>query len=468
MLLAAYTLDTSSNTAPEAILSLYGANFALEDTVDLLEAGQPIYAGQVAYFMPRLWNKLEAELHIKDGLSIFYDVEMPLALVLAKMELEGFPIDGKLLSEIGASFKEKLDQATQRVYEAAGHEFNVASPKQVAAVLFDELGLPKNRKGSTGADVLKSLSNLHPLPSLLLEHRKYAKLLSTYIDTLIDHIYPDGKLHAVFNQALTSTGRLSSTDPNLQNIALRDEEGRLVRQAFYYPDPNYVLMSFDYSQIELRILAHLSHCPALIEVFNRDEDIHAATAKRLFAHEGEITSLMRRRAKAVNFGIIYGISDWGLSEQLEIPPQESRQIINAFYAAYPEIKQYMIDLVDQVQKNGFVTTLTGRRRYLREIHDSNYQTREFAKRAAMNAPIQGTAADLIKLAMIKIDDELTSRKLASRLVLQIHDELVFKVPLDEIEIIKPLVLRTMENALPLNVKLQVVATQGRTWYDLKD
>lgn len=449
-------------------MSLYGANFSLEDETTLFATGKPNYAGQVAYFMPRLWHKIEAELHIKDSLAILYDLEMPLALVLAKMELEGFPVDGRLLGQIGSTFRQKLDQVTKQIYETAGHEFNIASPKQVGLVLFDELGLPKNRKGSTGADVLKSLADRHPLPALLLEHRKYAKLLSTYIDTLIDQIYPDGKLHAVFNQALTSTGRLSSTDPNLQNIALRDEEGRLVRQAFYYPDEKYVLMSFDYSQIELRILAHLSHCPALIEVFNRDQDIHAATAKRLFAHDGEITSLMRRKAKAVNFGIIYGISDWGLSEQLEIPPEESRKIITAFYAAYPEVKQYMIDLVDQVQANGFVTTLIGRRRYLREIHDSNYQTREFAKRAAMNAPIQGTAADLIKLAMIKIDAEITKRHLSSRLVLQIHDELVFKVPLQEVDILKPLVLDTMENALPLEVKLQVVATQGRTWYDLKD
>jgi len=466
VLLANYTLDTSSSANPETSLSMYGAHFSSDESVKLFDEGNPQRCGQIAYYLWKLFPKIASELKEKDAASILYDVEIPLALVLAKMECEGVPIDVKMLQQLGTQYRCKLEEETQAIYQAAGHEFNINSPKQVAQVLFEELGLSKNRKGSTSADVLKALANEHPIAIHLLEQRKYGKLLSTYIDALVSQVHEDGKLHAIFNQALTSTGRLSSTDPNLQNIAVRDEEGRMVRQAFYY-DNKYRLVSLDYSQIELRILAHLSKCAPLIEVFNRDEDIHTATAKMLFAHGGEVTSLMRRQAKAVNFGIIYGISDWGLAEQLEIPPSDARMIINRFYDTFKEVRTYMLNLIENVQTNGFVTTLTGRRRYLREIHDANYQTREFAKRAAMNAPIQGTAADLIKIAMIKIDQKLIDSQMGAKLILQIHDELIFKVPVAEVDEFIPIAKSLMENAIPLDVKLEVGVTSGQSWYDLK-
>ncbi|HOJ45495.1 MAG TPA: DNA polymerase I [Bacilli bacterium] len=466
VLLASYTLDTSSGTNPETSLAMYGAHFSSDESVQLFDEADPQKCGQIAYYLWKLFPKISMELKEKDAESILYDVEIPLALVLAKMEREGVPIDVAMLQKLGAEYRRKLLDETNAIYEAAGHEFNINSPKQVAQVLFEELGLPKNRKGSTSADVLKALASEYPIAAHLLEQRKYGKLLSTYIEALVGQVHEDGKLHAIFNQALTATGRLSSTEPNLQNIAVRDEEGRMVRQAFYYDD-KYRLVSLDYSQIELRILAHLSKCAPLIEVFNRDEDIHTATANMLFAHGGEVTSLMRRQAKAVNFGIIYGISDWGLAEQLEIPPSEARLIINRFYETFKEVRSYMLNLIETVQTNGYVTTLTGRRRYLREIHDSNYQTREFAKRAAMNAPIQGTAADLIKIAMIKIDQELTNSKLGAKLILQIHDELIFKVPVAEVEDFIPMAKQMMENAIPLDVKLEVGVTSGKSWYDLK-
>lgn len=465
-MLASYTLDTSFNPTPEALLGLYGAQFPAPETT-LIDNDTSLKTGQIAGYLCRLAPKMDLDLKQKQATSILYDLEQPLALVLAKMEMEGVPLNGRQLEELGATFKTKMNQAADAVYGIVGHEFNLNSPKQVAAVLFDELGLKNPRKGSTGADVLKYLADAHPVVVQLLEYRKYAKLFSTYIDTLCQHIHPDGKIHAIFNQALTSTGRLSSVAPNLQNIAVRDEEGRLVRQAFA-AEAGHVFVSFDYSQIELRILAHLSACPPLIKAFNEGADIHAETAKALFAHEGTVTPLMRRKAKAVNFGIIYGISDWGLSEQLDIPPADAKTIIKAFYAAYPEVQAYMKDLIDQVQNNGYVTTLLGRRRYLREIHDTNYQTREFAKRAAMNAPIQGTAADLIKLAMVAIDQALETHKLDSRLILQIHDELIFKAPKHEADRLIVLVTPLMENAFPLNVRLKVAASVGRTWYDLKE
>jgi len=466
-MLASYTLDTSLNPSAEALLGLYGAQFRHDDDT-IISQDNADMVGQLAYHLFRLCPKIKAAVEEKQSLSILTDIEQPLAIVLAKMERNGVPLDVKMLEKLGTEYKKILAREITAIYESVGHEFNINSPKQMAVVLFDELQLPNYKKGSTSADVLKSLSGKHPLIEHLLEYRKYSKLISTYIDSLFEYVHEDGKIHALFNQALTSTGRLSSTEPNLQNISVRDEEGRLVRQAFYDPNPDIVFVSFDYSQVELRILAHLSACPPLIDAFNHDKDIHTETAKALFAHDGELTPLMRRKAKAVNFGIIYGISDWGLSEQLDIPPSEAKVIIKAFYNAYPEVHTYMQNLIEQVQTNGYVTTLLGRRRYLREIHDSNYQTREFAKRAAMNAPIQGTAADLIKLAMVAIDKALSNQKISAKLILQIHDELVFSTPKDEVGALLNLVTPLMEQAFPLNVKIKVSTGVGRTWYDLKE
>ena len=298
----------------------------------------------------------------------------------------------------------------------------------------------------------------------ILEYRKYQKLISSYIDGLKEHIQEDKKIHSIFNQALTSTGRLSSKDPNLQNISVRDEEGKKIRRAFYYDDDNYEILSLDYSQIELRILASMSNCKSLIDAFNNDVDIHNLTASKIF---GSTENEFRRKAKAINFGIVYGLSDYGLSEQINVSMGESKEIISNFYKAYPEVAEFLNATILKATKLGYVTTLNGRRRYIRGIHDSNYQTREASKRMAMNAPIQGSAADLIKIAMIEVHKFLIDNKLDTKLVLQIHDELLFKVNKKEKDFVYNNVKNIMENCYKLNTKLTVNGGFGKSWYDAK-
>jgi DNA polymerase-1 len=467
LMLASYTLDTNQSHKKESILQYFGITIPQVDKTDLLDPSQPELHAKTALYSLQLFPRVLQELNGKQAETLLFDVEQPLAIVLAKMEIEGFPLDRSILETMGQEYRLKLIELEKDIFTLAGKTFNVASPKQVSEILFQDLGLQSNKKQSTSVDALKSIIDDHPIVAKILEYRKYAKLISTYIDALQEHVFADGKLHAMFNQALTTTGRLSSNEPNLQNISVKDEEGKLIRKAFYYPDSTHYLLSFDYSQIELRILAELSQCKSLIEVFNHNEDIHTATAKKIFAHGSDVTSTMRRQAKAVNFGIIYGISDWGLAEQLNVPPQEARLIISQFYEAYPEIKTYMNRLIDDVQTQKYVKTILGRRRYLREINDSNYQNREFAKRAAMNAPIQGTAADLIKVAMIKIQAMLEQENFETKLVLQVHDELIFKVPKHELDIIQPKIKAIMEHALPFQVNIQVDGHYALSWYDLK-
>lgn len=467
ILLAAYLLDSNLKNTPDIVFAYFDILLPKSDETDLLNNDQSKYHGEISHYALKEADKILAKIRAIESLTLYQTIELPLADVLANMEIEGFPLDQEKLLHIGEDFRTKLATISEEIYALAGYTFNIASPTQVAKLLYDDLGLPSNKKRSTSVDQLKYLAHKHPLVDKILEHRKYAKLISTYIDGLISYIYPDGKLHATFNQALTTTGRLSSTGPNLQNISIRDEEGKLIRQAFYYPDEDIRILSFDYAQIELRILASIAHCKPLIEVFNHREDIHTTTAQKVFHVTGPVTELQRRKAKAVNFGIVYGISDWGLSEQLDIPPSESKQIIHAFYEAYPEIRTFITSIIAKVEQDGFVTTLLGRRRYLNEIHDANYQVREFAKRAAMNAPIQGTAADLIKLAMIQIDQALKAKQLQTKMVLQIHDELLFKVPKQEIDIVFPLIQSIMENALKLDVALEVNGSFGKTWYEAK-
>ncbi len=466
LLLAAYLIDSSLKNNVDSILNYFGvdAQGKEENKISLFDESNPLKTTKVAYLTLKLKNRVLEEIKKHGAEELYRDIELPLALVLAKMEMEGFPLDVNVLNQIGEQYRNKIALLTSEIYALAGEEINLNSPKQVADLLYNKLNLPGNRKDSTSVDALKKLSDAHPIVDKILEYRKYAKLLSTYIDGLAVHVHTDGKLHALFNQALTSTGRLSSSEPNLQNISIRDEEGRMIRQAFFYPDDNYRILSLDYSQIELRILASLSNCESFIEVFNRQEDVHSATASAIF---GAKDSNARRKAKAVNFGIIYGISDWGLSEQLDIAPKEAKMIIDAFFDTYPEIGQYMQSVVDQAFKDGYVSTLLGRRRYLRELYDSNYQVREFARRAAMNAPIQGTAADLIKLAMVKVENMLEKKKYKTRLVLQIHDELLFKVHVDEIDKVREEISTIMENVLPLAVKLKVEGGVGKSWYDAK-
>ena len=469
ILIASYLIDTTIKNQPEAVMNLYGLDISnkKEEELSLFSNENPEYTSKVAYASLVLASKVKTELVKFSTLELYKELELPLIDTLANMEIEGFPLDVKTLDEFGKVYKDKLAEIEKEIYDLAGEPFNISSSKQVGEILFNKLGLPSNRKGSTSVDILKELVDKHPIVQKILDYRKYFKLISTYVEGLKPHVYEDGKIHANFNQALTQTGRLSSSNPNLQNISIRDEEGKSIRKAFYYPNKEYEILSLDYSQIELRILAHLSNCEPLKAVFMSGEDIHSATAKKVFNLEGEPTALQRRKAKAVNFGIIYGISDWGLSEQLDIPVGESREIISSFYNAYPEVNEFFKSIVSEAMKNGYVSTMMGRRRYLRELHDSNYQTREFAKRAAMNAPIQGSAADLIKIAMIRVEKALKSADLQTKMVLQIHDELIFKVPKQEKEIAYKIIKNEMTHAMSLSIPLEVDGGFGESWYDCK-
>lgn len=470
LLLAAYLIDSSLNNDLDAVFNFFSVSLSHneEETLSLFsDITQTVKrVSEIAYYALKLKDEAENQIKNLDLFDLYLNIELPLADVLAKMEIEGFPLHASKLNEIGQVFKDKQKDLENQIYAIAGEHFNISSPKQISELLV-KLGIFEgDKKFSTSVDVLKKVAHKHEIIPLILEYRKYAKLTSTYIDGLVVHIHEDGKLHPRFNQAETTTGRLSSSNPNLQNISVRDEEGKLIRKAFYYDDDSYIL-SFDYSQVELRVLAALSNCKKLLDAFNNDEDIHEATAKHVF-HKNEITSLDRRKAKAVNFGIVYGISDWGLSEQLDISALEARDIIKSFYASYPEIKEFMGNIITNAEKDGYVKTIFGRIRYLREIHDPNYQVREFAKRAATNAPIQGTAADLIKIAMVNIDKMLEKEHLNTKLVLQIHDELIFKVPKEEINIVTRKIKDLMEQVYPkLPVKLKVDGSYANTWYEAK-
>ena len=468
LLIASYLLDSSLKNNPEIVMNIFGVDLGSEEeSISLLSSDNPNKTGKMAYFSLLLEEKVMNELKKIEAINLYETLEVPLIDTLADMEIEGFPLDGNKLDEFGKEFKLKADALAEEIYELAGEKFNIASPKQIGEILFNKMGLSSNRKMSTSFEALKEIADEHPIVNKILEYRKYFKLVSTYTEGLKVHIRKDGKIHAKFNQALTATGRLSSSDPNLQNISVRDEEGKLIRKAFYYPDDNNSILSLDYSQIELRVLASLSKCEGLKEVFMSGEDIHSATAKKVFHLDREPNHDERRKAKTVNFGIVYGISDWGLAEQLEIAPKEAKAIITSFYDTFPEVATFFQGIVNDALKNGYVSTLLGRRRYLRELHDSNYQTREFAKRAAMNAPIQGTAADLIKIAMIKVAKALKEGGYETKMVLQIHDELIFKVPAKEKEAVYKLVKDTMEHALELDVPLLVDGGFGKDWYDAK-
>ena len=468
LLIASYLVDSSLKNDVQVVMNVYGIDLSSkEDKPSLFSNASPEKAGKIALFSWLLYERVMGELEKMDALKLYHELEIPLVDTLADMEIEGFPMDVKILDEFGAEYKKRLNELSEEIYALAGTTFNIASPKQIGDILYNKLGLSGNKKLSTDVDSLKEIQDEHPIVGKILEYRKYFKLLTTYVEGLKSHIFPDGKIHAKFNQALTTTGRLSSSDPNLQNISVRDEEGKQIRKAFYYPDNNYEILSLDYSQIELRVLATLSKCQALKEIFLSNEDIHSATAKKIFNLQSEPTALQRRRAKTVNFGIVYGISDWGLAEQLEINPKEAREIINSFYSSFPEVATFFQKIINDAVKDGYVSTLLGRRRYLRELHDSNYQRREAAKRAAMNAPVQGTAADLIKLAMNKVHQALKDNGLETRMISQIHDELIFRVPLKEKEKAYKLIKDIMENALDLDVPLLVDGGFGRDWYSAK-
>ena len=415
----------------------------------------------------RILADMKQELKEQQLWKLLSELELPLSHILFEMEQEGICISEPVLDEIGEVTGQRMEAYAQKVYEYARMQFNINSPKQLAAVLFDELGLRSTKKRSTAVEVLEKLRDAHPIVNCLLEYRKYAKLYSTYVQGLKKHIGADGKIHTIFNQALAQTGRLSSSEPNLQNISVRDEEGREIRKAFVAQE-GHVFLSADYSQIELRMLAHMADETQMIDAFNHDIDIHTKTAMQIFdVSQEEVDAGMRRSAKTVNFGIVYGQSDYGLSEQLGITRKEAHSFIEKYFASYPKIHAFMNDTIAFCEANGYVKTMFGRRRYIPEISDKNYMMREFGKRAAMNAPIQGSAADLIKLAMIEIDKRMRREQVRSRMILQIHDELIFDVLEEEREIMLKIVEEGMQNVMQLKVPLIANASFGKTWYEAK-
>lgn len=428
---------------------------------------QAKYAMIQAESLYNIVEELKIELEKNEMMDLFHMIEMPLAKVLYEMELEGVCCDADTLKLIANETENKINELSKRIYEFAGMEFNINSPKQLANVLYDELGLKAGKKRSTAADVLEKLIHVHPIIPLLLEHRKYQKIYSTYAVGLAKHIHSDGKIHTIFNQIQTQTGRLSSSEPNLQNISVRNEEGKEIRKAFV-ASKNHVLLSADYSQIELRMLAHMANEEQMIDAFNHGIDIHTKTAMQIFdvSHD-DVNADMRRSAKTVNFGIVYGQSDFGLSEQLGISRKEAHTFIEKYFASYPNIKTFMDSTIAFCEKHGYVKTLYNRRRYIKEIKDKNYTIREFGKRAAMNAPIQGSAADLIKLAMIRIQESIKNKHMKSKMILQIHDELIFDVCDDEVDQMMQIVKEGMEHVVKLQVPLIADACIGKTWYDAK-
>ena len=423
-----------------------------------------------ARYIYKCKEKYEEELKEKEQLKLFSEVEMPLVKVLAEMEYIGVYVDKKMLKEYSVSLNQKVDELTKDIYQTAGIEFNINSPKQLGEVLFEKLNLPIIKKTKTGystdGDVLEKLKEEHPVIDKILEYRTLSKLKATYVDGMLPLINEKTqRIHAKFNQTVTATGRISCTDPNLQNIPIRTEIGRELRKIFVAKD-GCMLIDADYSQVELRVLAHMSGDETMIKAFNDDVDVHAMTGSQVFnVPLEEVTKQMRSEAKAVNFGIVYGISDFGLATNIGIGRKKAKEYIEKYFEKYPKIKEYMDNAVEHCKEKGYVETLWGRRRYVPEIKSNNYNVRQFGERVAMNAPIQGTAADIIKIAMVNIEKELEERKLKSKLILQVHDELVIEAPEDEIEISKELLVRNMQNVIKMKVPLKAEAGIGKTWYE---
>ena len=405
--------------------------------------------------------------------QLFDEIEVPLVKVLASMEAEGIKIDTQNLNTYSAGLETEIRQVENEIYQHAGERFNIASPKQLGEVLFDRMRLSENPKQtktkqhSTGEEILQKLIHKHPIVQLILDYRSLTKLKSTYVDTLPLLVNPrTGRVHSSFNQAVAATGRLSSNNPNLQNIPIRTERGREIRKAFIPRNEEFTLLSADYSQIELRIIAHMSKDEAMQEAFRQGLDIHTATAARIYNTSiEEVSRDMRRNAKTVNFGIIYGISAFGLSEQLAIPRREAADIISQYFDRFPGIRQYMDDTIAFAKANGYVETLKKRRRYLRDINSNNAIVRGFAERNAINAPIQGSSADMIKIAMINIHNEFTQKNLKSKMILQVHDELVFDIYKPELEMVKPIIEKLMKSALELDVPVEVEMSTGNNWLE---
>lgn len=449
-------------------LNIYIPSYDKKEVVATEEAARR--AILKARFIYNTKDKLYEDMKREDNIYLFENIEMPLAKVLAKMETTGIRVDKKVLEEMGTEIKIKLEILTRDIYNYAGEEFNINSPKQLGEILFDKLKLPgakKNKNGyATDIDVLKKLTE-YPIINKILEYRALAKLYSTYIDGIISTIREDGKIHTIYTQTLTRTGRLSSIEPNLQNIPMRSEYGRLIRKAFI-PEDNSVILSSDYSQIELRVFAHLSGVNDLINAFKEGVDIHTKTAMDIFKVPMEgVTKNMRRQAKAVNFGILYGISSYGLAEDIGIPVKEAKEFINKYFETYPGVKDYMDKEIDEAKRNGYVKTIMNRKRVIEELKSSNYMVRSMGERMALNTPVQGSASDILKKAMVEINNIFEKENIKSKMLLQVHDELIFNVYNDEIDKVKDIVYNTMTKVFELKVPLDVDIELGNNWYEAK-
>ncbi|OPA80926.1 DNA polymerase I [Paenibacillus selenitireducens] len=481
--LSAYLLDpTDSNMSLDGLAAKYGLSSVKSDD-EVYGKGAKFkvpalsmlseHVGRKAMAIQEIMKKQQAELEDVEMHQLYYELELPLSKVLADMEKQGIAVNVGDLRDLGKEFEAIINTLVTNIYQLAGTEFNINSPKQLGEILFDKLGLPVMKKTKTGystdAEVLEKLEPYHDIVKQILHYRSIAKLQSTYVEGLLKEVRQEtGKVHTYYRQTIAATGRLSSQFPNLQNIPIRLEEGRKIRKVFVPSEPGWSILAADYSQIELRVLAHISQDEKLIEAFVHNMDIHTKTAMDVFGVPAEaVDANMRRQAKAVNFGIVYGISDYGLSQNLNITRKDAAKFIEQYFAVFQGVRKYMDDIVKEARKNGYVTTLLERRRYLPEINASNFNLRSFAERTAMNTPIQGTAADIIKLAMVKMEERLQTEQLKSRMLLQVHDELVFEVPEDELEIMKELVPEVMAAALKLDVPLQADVSYGANWYEAK-
>ena len=482
--LAKYLLSTVEDNEIATIASLYGQTYLVDDETFYGKGVKKALPGRKK-FLEHLASKLAVlvetesillkKLSENGQLELLYDMEQPLSFVLAKMEIAGITVKKETLLEMQDENELVIEKLTQEIYELAGEEFNINSPKQLGVLLFEKLGLPleytkKTKTGySTAVDVLERLAPIAPIVKKILDYRQIAKIQSTYVIGLQDWILADGKIHTRYVQDLTQTGRLSSVDPNLQNIPVRLEQGRLIRKAFVPEWEDSVLLSSDYSQIELRVLAHISKDEHLIKAFQEGADIHTSTAMRVFGIERpeDVTPNDRRNAKAVNFGVVYGISDFGLSNNLGISRKEAKAYIDTYFERFPGIKNYMDEVVREARDKGYVETLFKRRRELPDINSRNFNIRGFAERTAINSPIQGSAADILKIAMIQLDKALVAGGYQTKMLLQVHDEIVLEVPKSELAEMKKLVKQTMEEAIQLSVPLIADENEGATWYEAK-
>lgn len=482
--IAEYVLDVARNNYNLKSLAFERLHVEMKDAEDYITGSGQLdmftdktekYAsyGAICGGVASQLRKLQEKELTEKGLErVFYEAELPLIEVLADMEAEGVRADKKFLDDFGTDIQEKIQVLEQQIYEYAGTTFNINSPYQLGDILFETLGLPagkKTKRGySTSADILEKIRDKHPIVDSVLEYRNLTKLKSTYVEGMKPLIGGDGKIRAHFQQTVTTTGRISCTEPNLQNIPIRQELGRRLRKAFLASDEKHILIGADYSQIELRVLAHLSQDESLLEAFNHGEDIHKTTASRVLGIPmDEVTAADRSRAKAVNFGVIYGMSGFGLSENLHITRKDAEAYIQTYFQKHAKVKEYMDQQIENCRRTGFSETILGRKRAIHEINASAYMVRQLGERLAMNSPIQGSAADIIKIAMIKVHRELKEKYPDSHLILQVHDELIIDSSRDELEEIKDLLVRNMEDAMKLSVKLLAEVNIGENWYDLK-